>query len=289
MKREELVDVNVLELVRRAIAEDVGTGDVTTESVIPEDHASSGAIVMKSDGVVAGLDVAAAVFREIDRRILFRPRARDGERVRSGAVLAVVDGPTRGILTAERVALNFLQHLSGIATAAASCAAILKGTRTRLLDTRKTTPGMRALEKYAVSVGGGLNHRAGLYDMVLIKDNHIDAAGGIGPAVAAARARHPELGLEVETKTLEQVRQAVAAGADRIMLDNMSVAQMKESIAVARAASSAPEIEVSGGVTPESLTAIAGLGADFVSVGALTHSVKALDISLALSPRDQTP
>jgi nicotinate-nucleotide pyrophosphorylase (carboxylating) len=276
------LDDQALALVRAAIAEDVGTGDVTTESIVPEGHVSRGEIIAKSDGVIAGLDIAAAVFREVDPGVTLTPKAHDGDHVSAGTVLAVVEGPTRGILTGERTALNFLQHLSGIATAAASYAEALRGTRTRPLDTRKTIPGMRSLEKYAVRVGGGENHRSGLFDMVLIKDNHIEVAGGVAEAVGAARARYPGLKLEVEAKTLDQVAEAVAAGADRVMLDNMSPAQMREAIAVARAAARPPEIEISGGVTAESLKELSSLGADFISVGALTHSSRAMDISLDL-------
>jgi nicotinate-nucleotide pyrophosphorylase (carboxylating) len=276
------VDENVLELVRRALAEDVGAGDVTTESTVPDEHVSRGTITAKADGVIAGLDVAGAVFAERDPELCFTAHVSDGDRVVPGTVVATVDGRTRSILTGERVALNFLQRLSGIATATAACVTALEGGRTRVLDTRKTTPGMRALEKYAVSVGGGENHRMGLWDMVLIKDNHIEAAGGIAAAVSAARAEHPDLAVEVETKSIDQVATAMGAGADRIMLDNMTVEQMRDAIALARSVDSPPEIEVSGGMTGDRLRIVAELEPDFVSVGALTHSATALDISLDL-------
>jgi len=276
------VDGNILELVRRALREDVGAGDVTTESTVPAGHVSRGTITVKADGVIAGLDVAAAVFAELDSALLFTTRVSDGDRVVAGTVVATVEGRARAILTGERVALNFLQRLSGIATATAACVAALEGRRTRVLDTRKTTPGMRALEKYAVSVGGGDNHRMGLWDMVLIKDNHIEAAGGIAPAVSAARAGHPDLEIEVETQSIDQVASAVGAGADRIMLDNMTVEQMRDAIALIRSVDSPPEIEISGGITGDRLGVIAELEPDFVSVGSLTHSVTALDISLDL-------
>jgi nicotinate-nucleotide pyrophosphorylase (carboxylating) len=282
------IDSGVLGLIRTAIEEDVGPGDVTTESVVPEGHASRGSIVSRAEGVVAGLDVAAAVFSEIDPGVSFVALVSDGARVSPGDVVATVEGTTRGILTGERVALNFLQRLSGIATAAAACVKALEGTPTRVLDTRKTTPGMRALEKYAVRAGGGQNHRSGLYDMILIKDNHIAAAGGIGPAVNAARAAHPELGLEVEAGTLDEVAAALEAGADRIMLDNMTLDDMREAIALARRGGQSAEIEISGGFTPEGLRTLAELGADYVSVGALTHSVRALDLSLELEPGRQS-
>jgi nicotinate-nucleotide pyrophosphorylase (carboxylating) len=276
------VDENILELVRRALKEDVGAGDVTTESTIPSEHVSRGTITARADGVIAGLDVARAVFAERDPELSFTARVSDGDRVVAGTVVATVEGRTRAILTGERVALNFLQRLSGIATATAACVTALEGGRTRVLDTRKTTPGMRALEKYAVSAGGGENHRMGLWDMVLIKDNHIEAAGGIAPAVSAARAAHPDLAIEVEAKSIDQVASAMGAGADRIMLDNMTMEQMRDAIALARSVDSPPEIEVSGGITGDRLRAIAELGPDFVSVGSLTHSAIALDISLDL-------
>jgi len=274
------VDEKILELVRHAIEEDVGAGDVTTESTVPAGHVSRGTITAKADGVVAGLAVAAAVFAECGPGLSFTSRVEDGDRVRAGTVLAVVEGETRGILTGERVALNFLQRMSGIATATAGCVAALEGSRTRVLDTRKTTPGLRSLEKYAVTAGGGENHRMGLWDMVLIKDNHIEAAGSIANAVAAARAGRPELAVEVEARSIAEVASAMSAGADRIMLDNMTAEQMKDAIALARSVDAPPEIEVSGGVTGDRLRAIAELEPDFVSVGALTHSVAALDISL---------
>jgi len=279
------VEESTLDLVRRALAEDVGSGDVTTDSTIPGDHASRGTIVAKAAGVVAGLDVARVVFAECDPELVFTSVVADGERVEPGTVLATVEGRTRGILTGERVALNFLQRMSGVASAAAECAAALEGSGTRVLDTRKTTPGLRALEKYAVRAGGGENHRMGLWDMVLIKDNHIEAAGSIRAAVAAARGLHPDLRIEVEAKSMDQVAEAVSAGADRVMLDNMSSEQMRDAIALVRAVDSPPEIEVSGGLTGDRLREIAELKPDFVSVGALTHSAPALDISLELEAR----
>lgn len=276
------LDESMLDHVRLALSEDIGAGDVTTESTVPSEHISRGTITAKADGVIAGLDVAGAVFAECGPELCYDVRVSDGDRVAAGTVVATVEGPTRAILTGERVALNYLQRLSGIATATAACVAALEGGRTRVLDTRKTTPGMRALEKYAVSVGGGENHRMGLWDMVLIKDNHIEASGGIAQAVSAARAAHPDLAIEVETQSIDQVASAMGAGADRIMLDNMTVEQMRDAIALARSVDSPPEIEVSGGITGDRLTTIAELGPDFVSVGSLTHSVTALDISLDL-------
>jgi nicotinate-nucleotide pyrophosphorylase (carboxylating) len=280
------LDETTLELVRRALAEDVGSGDVTTQSAVPAGHRSRGTLLAKSGGILAGLNVARAVFLERDPGLRFEASLSDGDRLEPGVEIAAVEGATRGILTAERVALNFLQRLSGIATSTASCVAALAGSGTRVLDTRKTTPGLRILEKYAVRVGGGENHRMGLWDMVLIKDNHIEAAGGIAAAVEAARDAHPDLAVEVEAKTLDQVAAAIEARADRIMLDNMSTERMREAIALARAVEPSPEIEVSGGVTDEKLREIAELGPDFVSIGALTHSAPALDISLEVVPLD---
>jgi nicotinate-nucleotide pyrophosphorylase (carboxylating) len=277
-----MTDAHVAEAVRAALAEDVGAGDVTTESTVPAEHRSRGTIVAKGGGVIAGLDVAAAVFRELDSGVSFVPAVADGDRVREGDAVAVVEGPTRALLTGERVALNFLQRLSGVATATAACVAMLSGGRTRVLDTRKTTPGLRALEKYAVTVGGGLNHRMGLWDMVLIKENHIAAAGGISAAVESSRRSHPDLKIEVEVGTLDETAEALSAGADRIMLDNMPAEEMRGAIALARSVDEPPEIEVSGGVTGDTLREMARLEPDFVSIGALTHSAAALDLSFVL-------
>jgi nicotinate-nucleotide pyrophosphorylase (carboxylating) len=280
------VDEGTLELVRRALAEDIGRGDVTTDSIIPEGHVSRGTIMAREDGVVAGLAVARAVFAELDPGLVFTARAGDGAEVTDGTVLATVDGKTRAILAGERVALNFLQRLSGVATATARCVRALAGSGTRVLDTRKTTPGLRALEKQAVVAGGGENHRMGLWDMVLIKDNHIEAAGSIGEAVGAARERHPELAVEVEAKSIDQVAAALGARVDRVMLDNMSIEQMRDALALIRGVDAPPEVEVSGGLTDETLGEVAALGPDYVSIGALTHSAPALDISLDLSSDD---
>ncbi len=276
------LDARTLELVRRALAEDVGAGDVTTEATVPEGAVSEARIVAKAEGVIAGAGVAEAVFHELDADTVVRALVSDGGRVAPGTVVATVRARTRAILTGERTALNFLQRLSGIATSAARYAAVLDGTGVRLLDTRKTAPGMRALEKRAVALGGGTNHRMGLWDMALVKDNHIAAAGGIGPAVARVRRAHPGTAVEVEVTTLAGLREAIDAGADRVMLDNMPVDAMREAIRVARAAARPPEIEISGGVSLENLRTLAALRPDFISVGAITHSAPALDMSLEL-------
>jgi nicotinate-nucleotide pyrophosphorylase (carboxylating) len=276
------MDHHTLELVRRALAEDVGTGDVTTDATVPGDAVAEARIVAKAEGVLAGMDVAEAVFRELDPEALVRRLVSEGGRVGYGTVVATVRARTRAILTGERTALNFLQLLSGIATAAARYVAALEGTGVRLLDTRKTAPGMRALEKRAVALGGGTNHRMGLWDMALVKDNHIAASGGIGPAVARVRAARAGVPIEVEVTTLDGLSEALDAGVERVMLDNMPQEAMREAIGRARAARRPPEIEISGGVSLENLRSLADLGPDFISVGAITHSAPALDMSLEL-------
>lgn len=267
-----------LDLVRRAIAEDVGSGDVTTDLLVPADARSTAHMIAKTDCVVAGLDVARAVFVEIDPSVVFTARMNDGHRCRPGDVIAEVSGPARALLTAERTALNFLQHLSGIATLTRRFVDATKG-RLTILDTRKTVPTLRALAKYAVRCGGGTNHRMGLYDAVLIKDNHIRFAGGLGEAVRRVRARGVSLPIEVEAQSLTDVDAAIEARPDVIMLDNLSDAEMRE--AVARIGGRA-KVEISGGVTLERIPSLASLGADVVSVGALTHSAPAADISLEM-------
>jgi len=266
-------------LVRAALAEDIGPGDITTSLCVPEGARATATVMAKSAGVIAGLDVAALAFWLLDSNIEWQAQVEDGFRTGPGRTpLAVVSGNARAILTAERVALNFLQRLSGIATLTARYVALVEGTGARIVDTRKTTPGLRALEKYAVRVGGGFNHRLGLYDAVMIKDNHIQAAGGIGAAVAQARAHIPHtMKIEVETDTLAQVDEALDAGADIILLDNMDTATLRQSVAKigGRAIT-----EASGGLTEERVAEVASTGVDILSIGALTHSSPALDISL---------
>ncbi len=276
--------------VRAALAEDVGTGDVTTDSTVPEGQCSRARIVAKEDGVISGLKVAEAVFRELDPDIEVNSRVIDGERVVSGDLVVELKGRTRAILTGERVALNFLARLSGIATMTARYADVLRGTGVVLLDTRKTTPGLRLLEKHAVAAGGGANHRIGLWDMALVKENHITAAGGIGPAITSVRSRYPDLAIEIEVRNLEELNEALDVGIDRVMLDNMSVDEMRQAIRMAGAHEHAADVEISGGVSLESLAAIAELGPTFISVGALTHSAPALDLSLIVKDiEDETP
>ncbi len=265
------------------LQEDVGFGDITTECTIPETERGVGILYTKEAGIVAGLPIAQLVFEVTDPSLVFEPKVKEGARVEKGQALAEVSGSVRSILTGERLALNLLQRLSGIATRTRQYVDAIAGTKARVVDTRKTTPGLRQVEKYAVRVGGGHNHRYALYDAVMIKDNHIKGAGGIAQAVAATRAAIPHtMKIEVETESLEQVQEALAAGADIIMLDNMPLETMREAV---RLIDGRAVVEASGGVTLETIRAIAETGVDVISVGALTHSVKALDISLDLNQR----
>jgi nicotinate-nucleotide pyrophosphorylase (carboxylating) len=267
-------------IVRAALEEDVGAGDVTTAATVPPGARARARITQKAPGVVFGLDAAEAVFRALDAEVRIERRTREGEWREGGAVLEI-EGVAAALLTAERTALNFLQRLSGVATLTARYVHAIEGTGARVLDTRKTTPGLRALEKAAVAAGGGTNHRAGLYDAILIKENHAAMAGGVAAAVEAARAASPDLPLEVECRDVAEVDAALAAGAEHLLLDNMTPAQLRE--VVARVDGRA-RLEASGGVTLETIREIAGTGVDFVSVGALTHSAPALDLSLLLEP-----
>ena len=267
------------ELVLNALAEDLGDGDVTSEATVPADARARARIVQKADGVLYGLEPALLAFRLMDPGISIEERGAEGEWREAGSLVLALSGDARALLAAERTALNFLGRLSGVATATARAVAALEGTGARVLDTRKTTPGLRALEKAAVAAGGGTNHRAGLYDAVLIKENHIALAGGVAAAVAAARAHAPGLAIEVEVRDGDEIEQALEAGAPRLLLDNMSVAELRA--AVAQVGGRA-ELEASGGVTLETLRAAGSTGVDFVSMGALTHSAAALDLSLNL-------
>jgi len=271
-------------LIAAALAEDVGPGDVTTLWTVPPDRRGEARIVAKAPGVIAGMPVALAVMAAVDASLEVEVLARDGDAVRPGDEVLRVGGAAASILTAERTALNFLQRLSGVATVTRSYVDAVAGTGTRILDTRKTTPGMRWLEKEAVRAGGGVNHRFGLHDMVLIKENHVAAAGGITAAVEAVRARNERgLRVEVETTTPEEVEEALAVGVDRIMFDNMPVPRMARMVERVRAGGERrPETEASGGITLETIRAVAETGVDFISVGALTHSAPALDLSLLL-------
>jgi len=277
----ELDPAYVDDLVRRALAEDLAGGaDVTSAATVPADQTGVGDLVARSAGVVAGLPVTAAVFGAVDPRVVVEPAARDGDRVVRGAVLATVTGPTRSLLTAERTALNLLCHLSGVATATARWVDAVAGSGAAIRDTRKTTPGLRALEKYAVRCGGGQNHRMSLSDAALVKDNHVIAARGVGKAFALVRAAYPDLPVEVECDSVDDVREAVGAGADLVLLDNMTTAEMTEAVAMTRPAG--VRTEASGGLTLDKAATVAATGVDYLSVGALTHSAPVLDIALDL-------
>lgn len=269
-------------LVLTALAEDVGAGDITTESAVPADLRATAVIIAKEPCVVAGLPLVEAVFAELGATA--KPLVKDGELVEIGQRVCEITGPARAVLTAERVALNFLQRLSGIATLTREFVEAVSGTKTKILDTRKTTPTLRALEKYAVAVGGGQNHRMGLFDAVMIKDNHRVilarlGSNALGDAVASARKLHPEVPIIIEADTLEQVEEALAAGADHLLLDNMTLDELREAVALIAGRAMT---EASGGVRLATAGDIAATGVDYISVGALTHSARAVDFSLEL-------
>jgi nicotinate-nucleotide pyrophosphorylase (carboxylating) len=268
------------EIVRRALAEDLGWGDVTTDATVPPNLRARGVILAKSSCVVAGVDVAAETFRQLDPAVVFTVLKNDATVCEPGGIIADVRGSAASMLTAERTALNLMQRMTGIATMTHRFVQAANG-RITILDTRKTTPTLRALEKYAVRAGGGTNHRGGLDDGVLIKDNHIRLAGGLEEAVRRMKAADPQMAIEVEAQSLEQVDQAIKSGADIILLDNLSTNQMKD--ALARIAGRA-KVEISGGVTLDRIPELAATGADYVSVGALTHSAAAADLSFELEP-----
>ncbi|MDT8435657.1 MAG: carboxylating nicotinate-nucleotide diphosphorylase [Gemmatimonadota bacterium] len=270
-------------LIDAALAEDVGPGDVTSAWTVPDDVAGRAALEARAGGIAAGLDIAADVFRRVDPAVRVVVRRKDGDAVAPGDVLLTVEGRLASILTAERTALNFAGRLSGVATAARRFVDAVAGTGCRVLDTRKTTPGWRALEKRAARAGGAVNHRMGLHDMVLIKENHIRSAGGVREALAAALPRARDAGLEVEIEVTSpaELQAALAGGADRILLDNRSAAQIAEAVRTVRSRPPPhPALEASGGLTPETARAAARAGVDFVSVGAITHSAGALDLTL---------
>ena len=266
----------ILDCIRRALTEDIGTGDATTDAIVPPDATMRGQIIAKQDGVIAGLDVARAAYELLDSDVDFSAQLADGSRVTRGGLLALVSGRTSSLLTAERTALNFLGRMSGIATLTRQFVDAVSGTRAVILDTRKTAPGLRLVDKLSVKLGGGGNHRIGLYDMILIKDNHIDYAGGIEEAVRRARAYDSGLPIEVEARSVADVNVALSLGVERILLDNMSVEQMSEAVALTNGRA---KLEASGNVTLETVRRIAETGVDFISVGALTHSAKVFDVS----------
>jgi nicotinate-nucleotide pyrophosphorylase (carboxylating) len=272
-------DLELERIARAALAEDVGAGDLTTNATVADDASCTARLLLKEPGVVCGLPAVEAVFRALDPNLAFEPLAVDGDRFDEPADVARVGGHTRAVLTGERTALNLLGRLSGIATLTRRFVDAIDGTGAEILDTRKTTPGLRALEKYAVRCGGGRNHRFGLDDGILVKDNHLAAAGGVRPAVELLRAAGSGLPIEVEAETLDDVREALAAGAEQILLDNMSAPLMRDAVQVVAGKAT---LEASGGVSLETVRAIAETGVGFVSVGALTHSAPSLDVSLEL-------
>ena len=268
------------EVVRRALAEDLGWGDVTTEATVPAELRAKGVILAKSPCVIAGLDVAAEVFQQLDPGCAFDRRRKDGDRCAPGDIVAEVEGGAAAMITAERTALNFLQRLSGIATLTRQFVEAAGGKIT-VLDTRKTTPTLRALEKYAVRAGNGTNHRSGLDDGILIKDNHIRLAGGVAEAVRRMKDDDPEMPIEIEAQSLEQVDQALAAGVDIVLVDNLPIDVIREAV---RRAYGRAKVEISGGVTLDRVPELAATGANYVSIGALTHSAPAVDLSFELEP-----
>ncbi|GAA4494971.1 carboxylating nicotinate-nucleotide diphosphorylase [Hymenobacter ginsengisoli] len=277
-----LTPAALITFIRTALAEDVGDGDHSALAAIPADARNRAKLLVKAEGVLAGVALAELIFKEVDPALTMSVQLADGARVRHGDVAFTVEGPARSILTAERLVLNCMQRMSGIATYTAHLTALLAGTKARLLDTRKTTPNFRLCEKWAVLIGGGVNHRYGLFDMIMLKDNHVDYAGGIAAAIAAThdylRSTGRQLPIVVETRTLAEVEQALSAGGiERIMLDNMAPAQLRE--AVALVAGRLP-LEASGGITEQTIAEVAATGVDYISVGALTHSANILDLSL---------
>jgi len=272
--KEDTID----SVIAAALKEDLPQGDITSESIIPEESRSEAIVLAKEEGVLAGLDVAKRVFAKIDDDLEFRKMKEDGQRFDAGEKLAVIRGSSISILKGERTALNFLQRMSGIASTTWRFVQALEGTKTKILDTRKTTPGLRTLEKYAVKMGGGKNHRHNLSEMVMIKDNHLKLVGSISEAVQRAKERvEPGIKVEVEATTLDEVKEAVRSGADMVMLDNMSVKKMRE---VVNWVKGKVPLEVSGKVSLDRIREIAALGVDFISVGSLTHSYRSVDISI---------
>ena len=263
--------------ITRALEEDIGPGDVTTDTIVPADASLRGRIIAKQDGVVAGLEIAKQVMLALSQQVNFVAEVGDGEKVTRGTVLANLDGSARALLTGERTALNFLGRMSGIATLTRKFVDAVSGTKAVILDTRKTAPGLRITDKLAVRLGGGQNHRTGLFDMVLIKDNHIDFAGSITAAVQRVRASGTSLEIEVETRSLDNVREALALGVERILLDNMSVETVREAVAICDGRA---KLEASGNVTLDTVLEVARTGVDYISVGALTHSPQVFDVSL---------
>jgi nicotinate-nucleotide pyrophosphorylase (carboxylating) len=280
MDNEPSFAPELLEIVERALVEDIGAGDTTTNSVVAEDADLNAKIIAKAGGVVAGLEVAEMTFRFLDRRVRFSNFVSDGHQIRPAEILAKIEGPARALLTAERTALNFLGRMSGIATLTRQFAQEVHGTKATILDTRKTAPSLRLIDKLAVAIGGGKNHRMGLFDMILIKDNHIDFAGSISEAVRRTRSANTDLEIEVEARTLNDVAECLEARVNWIMLDNMTLDEMRQAVALAAGRA---KLEASGKVTLRNVRAIAETGVDYISVGALTHSAPALDVSMVVN------
>jgi len=278
------MDKSILKLIANSLKEDVNSGDITTKATISKSKKAVGKFLVKADGVVAGLEIAKTVFKVVDPKIKFEIKIKDGSKVKYGDIAAVVSGKAQSLLTAERTALNFLQRMSGIATSTNAYTEKVKHTKAKVIDTRKTVPGLRTLDKLAVKIGGCANHRIGLYDMFLIKDNHIEVAGSITKAVEACvkyQKKHcSKFKIEVETKNLKEVLEALTTKVDVIMLDNFEIEDMKNAVKLINGKC---KVEASGGVNFETVKTIAETGVDFISVGALTHSVKALDISLEIT------
>lgn len=274
---------DIIDSIRRALEEDIRNGDVTTNSIVSENASLRGRIIAKQNGVVAGLHVAEAVWRELDERVNFAAKIDDGSRVANKTVLAEVAGPARALLTGERTALNFLGRMSGIATLTREFVDAVTTTKAIILDTRKTAPGLRTTDKLAVRIGGGQNHRTGLFDMVLIKDNHIDFAGSITAAVTRVREAGLRVEIEVEARTLDHIREALALGVERILLDNMSFEVMREAVQITAGRA---KLEASGNVSLTNVLEVARTGVDYISVGALTHSPKVFDVSLEFLDRN---
>ncbi len=281
-QNEAALPAEVLQNIRRALEEDIRSGDVTTDSIVPPDASLRGRIIAKQSGVVAGLQLAASVWHELEPRISFEAKISDGSKVENRTVLAEVAGPARALLSGERTALNFLGRMSGIATLTRQFVDAVSTTRAIILDTRKTAPGLRFLDKLAVRLGGGQNHRTGLFDMVLIKDNHIDFAGSIAAAVTRVREAGVTVQIEVEARTLDHVREALALGVERILLDNMSFELMREAVQVTDGRA---KLEASGNVSLKNVLEVARTGVDYISVGALTHSPRVFDVSLEFVDR----
>ena len=278
----KIMDPKIKHLIRLALSEDIGRGDITSDALVEDILSGKAVIVAKQDGILAGSEVAKTVFQIVNPKIIFSSLIEDGEKIKKGDKVALIQGKVKCILSAERTALNFLQRLSGISTLTSRYVEKVKATKVKILDTRKTTPGLRILEKYAVRTGGGENHRMGLFDMVLIKDNHIKATGGISEAIKIAKSKYGKKTIEVEVRNLNEVKEAIESKPDWIMLDNMITQEIKKAVDLIRSSSPDIKIEASGGINLKNVRKIALTKVDFISVGALTHSAPALDLSLIL-------